>query len=478
MSANKRPWMPVILCGGMGTRLWPLSRTHTPKQFISIQGKTLFTRTLERLQGLDLEKALIVGSEAHRFFIADELAKVSFPLQCTTLLEPVARDTAPALGLAALYVTRLCGNDPMLVMPSDHVIQDVPAFQGLVAKTLSNLQEDEVITFGISCDAPRASYGYLEQGEALGDGFFQVRAFHEKPDAETAAQWLATGKYYWNSGLFLFYAQHYLDLLERHAHDIWVGCQESYKQAQNGRQCLDFPEETFAAIRKLSCDYAVMEKTEKMKMVCADFGWSDVGSWKSLGDLFEHDAAGNKTQGDVVLQNAQNNIVYAQKRMVSVYGVDDCVVAETPDAVLVTSRAASDGLKQLLSKMESAERTEVEWANKVFRPWGSYEQIDQGQRFQVKRIIVKPGQVLSLQLHHKRSEHWIVVSGIARVTRGETVFDLKANESTYIPVGTKHRLENCGDEDLFLIEVQCGSYLGEDDIVRFEDIYGRAQQDA
>ncbi|MGU9978064.1 MAG: mannose-1-phosphate guanylyltransferase/mannose-6-phosphate isomerase [Candidatus Oxydemutatoraceae bacterium WSBS_2016_MAG_OTU14] len=476
MSSNQSICVPVILCGGTGTRLWPLSRTNTPKQFVPLQGqKTLFELTLNRLAGMPLEQALVVSSELHRFFVAEGISKAAPAFNCTTLLEPIPRDTAPAISLAALHTLKMYGNQPLLVMPSDHIIHNNDAFQKTLTKIFANLEKDTVATLGIHPQKAHTGYGYLEQGEVCDDGLFEVRTFHEKPTAQIAQQWLDKGSYYWNSGIFVFYAQHYLDLLEHFNKDIFLACQATYEQAQHENDCLTFPLETFSRVKKISCDYAIMEQAEKMRMLPADMGWSDVGSWSSMGQMFKRDSNDNETHGDVVVENATGNTIYAGQRMVSVLGLNDCVVVETADAVLLAARDELDGLKQLVNKMKEDKRPEVEWGLKVFRPWGSYEKIDEGDNFQAKRLVVKPGQVLSLQKHHKRSEHWVVVKGTARVTNGDKVFNLKENESTYIPAGTKHRLENCTKEDIFLIEVQCGSYLGEDDIVRYEDIYGRTK---
>ena len=455
--------------------MWPLSRVHTPKQFIPIQGKTLFQLTLERLHGLAMPQMLVMSAAEQRFFVADELAKQPPALKADVLLEPAVRDTAPAIALAALHILKQHGNQAMVVMPSDHIIRKPEVFQEHIKNILAHLEQDAIVTLGIVANAAKTDYGYLEQGQAQQHGLFEVRAFHEKPDAETAAQCLKQGGYYWNSGIFIFYAQHYIDLLERFASDMLTKCRQTYEQVEGNDGYWGFPAEPFNNIEKISCDYAVMEKAEKIQMMPVDIGWDDVGSWVSFGGLLEKDAAGNQVYGDVTTHEAQDNIVYAQQRLVSLSGVKNCVVVETKDAVLVSERSAANNLKSLVQDLSKQKRSELEWAPKVFRPWGSYEQIDQGENFQVKRLIVKPGQVLSLQLHHKRSEHWVVVKGVARVTKGEDVFDLKENESVYIPVGTKHRLENCTQEDLFLIEVQCGSYLGEDDIVRFEDVYGRVK---
>lgn len=464
--------VPVILGGGMGTRLWPLSRKHVPKQFIQVRDSSLFSLTLERLAGLNIRDIVVVSAYAHRFFVADEMARVRYPCRSSILLEPIARDTAPAVALAALHVVRTIGDSPLLVLPSDHVIDDVPAFELAIAQALPRLSRDIIVTFGIAIDSGRTGYGYIRRGESVGGGFFKAARFHEKPDASTAATWAIADDYYWNSGMFMFYAQTYLDLLAEFAPGIFAACSSAYEHHSVNLDFLEMPE-SFAQSPRISIDYALMEKADNIILLPVDIGWSDVGSWQTLGELLPSDAAGNAIHGDVLLHDARDNIVYANRRLVSVLGAEGMVVAETVDAVLVAKRDQLENIKQLVGALQVQERAEVDVNAKVFRPWGTYEQIDCGKGFQVKRIVLNPGQALSLQMHRHRSEHWVVVKGRAQVTCGDEVFELTANQSTYIPKLTKHRLENCGDEPLFLIEVQCGNYLGEDDIVRFEDVYGR-----
>ena len=478
MQQNQQGLVPLILCGGVGTRLWPLSRKHVPKQFTPILGEALFNLSLRRLSGLDIEDVVIASAVDHRFFVSEGLTEVSPPYRVSILLEPVVRDTAPAVALAALHIIETMGNRPMLVMPSDHMISDVPAFQQAVSQILSYLTDDVVVTFGITPNSAKTGYGYIKQGEMLGDGFFKAAQFCEKPDADTAREWVDSGNYCWNSGMFVFYAQAYLDLLSRWAPDVLDACCAAYQGRSKNLDFWEMQEQAYAKSPKISIDYAVMEKAERVILLPVDIGWSDVGSWQSLGDLMQHDSANNAVHGDVFVQDADDNIVHANQRFVSVLGVKNCVVVETSDAVLVAARDQSEDVKQLVANLQMQKREEVDFNRKVFRPWGSYEQIDCGPLFQVKRLIINPKQVLSLQMHHHRSEHWIVVKGKARVTRGDKVFDLEENQSTYIPKLTKHRLENCGEAPLFLIEVQCGDYLGEDDIVRFEDIYGRTKNTA
>jgi mannose-1-phosphate guanylyltransferase/mannose-6-phosphate isomerase len=464
---------PIILSGGVGTRLWPLSRAVLPKQLLPlVTEKTMLQETALRVAGVpDMKAPLIVCGNDHRFLVAEQLREAGIkPLGI--LLEPVGRNTAPAVAAAANYVKAIDPDAMMLVLPADHVINDVPAFHAAVARAAVLAREGALATFGIVPTAPETGYGYIKSGAQAGEGY-QVERFVEKPDRATAETFLKAGTYFWNSGMFLFRADAYLRELEQFAPEM---AQCAASAVQKDYRDLDFcrlDEAAFTACPSDSIDYAVMEKTRHAVVVPADIGWSDVGSWSALHEVQPKDANGNVTRGDVYLDDVSGSLVRAESRIVAVVGVKDLVVVETNDAVLVTHKDQVQRVKQVVDHLKAKDRTEHLMHRKVFRPWGSYEGIDVGDRFQVKRIIVNPGGKLSLQMHHHRAEHWVVVSGTARVTCGDSVKLLTENESTYIPIGMNHRLENPGKVPLHLIEVQSGSYLGEDDIVRFEDVYQR-----
>jgi mannose-1-phosphate guanylyltransferase/mannose-6-phosphate isomerase len=472
--------VPVILSGGAGTRLWPLSRELYPKQLLPLVGKeTLLQATVLRVSGLDAAAPIVVCNEAHRFLVAEQLRTIDAPAQ-SILLESVGRNTAPAIALAALTTMATVSGaqaDPLLlVLPADHVIRDVTAFRDAVRAAVRAAEAGRLVAFGVVPTAPETGYGYIRRGAAIGagaDGAYAIAAFVEKPIAARAAEFLESGDYLWNSGMFLFRASRFLEELDKYAPDIAENCRQAFAVA---RRDLDFTrvgEQQFASCRSDSIDYAVMEKTDAAAVVSLSAGWSDVGSWSSLHASLAAGANDNVTHGDVMLENCSGSYVHASSRLVAAVGLKNHVVVETKDAVLVAPMDQVQDVKALVTRMKSEGRTEHLLHREVFRPWGSYDSIDFGDRFQVKRLTVKPGASMSLQLHHHRAEHWIVVSGTARITRGEEVFLLEENQSTYIPVGTKHRIENPGKIVLHMIEVQSGSYLGEDDIVRFEDIYGR-----
>jgi mannose-1-phosphate guanylyltransferase / mannose-6-phosphate isomerase len=469
---------PVILSGGAGTRLWPLSRELYPKQLLPLVGKeTMLQATALRLSGLNPAAPIVVCNEAHRFLVAEQLRLIDATAQAI-LLEPVGRNTAPAIALAALAA--LAGKDEvdplLLVLPADHVITDVPAFQAAVRKAVRAAESGRLVTFGVVPTGPETGYGYIRRGAELGsdaEGAYAISAFVEKPDAARATGFLKSGDYLWNSGMFLFRASRYLAELELHAPDIARACREAFDTSRHDLDFTRIGEQAFAACRSDSIDYAVMEKTDAAAIVPLAAGWSDVGSWSSLHAALASSANDNVTHGDVVLENCSGSYVHASSRLVAAVGLKDHVVVETKDSVLVVPMDHVQDVKALVTRIKGDGRSEHLLNREVFRPWGSYDSIDFGDRFQVKRLTVKPGASMSLQLHHHRAEHWIVVSGTARITRGEEVFLLEENQSTYIPVGTKHRIENPGKIFLHMIEVQSGSYLGEDDIVRFEDVYGR-----
>ncbi|WP_062352120.1 mannose-1-phosphate guanylyltransferase/mannose-6-phosphate isomerase [Pseudoxanthomonas mexicana] len=463
---------PVLLSGGSGTRLWPLSREAYPKQFLPLAGDdTMVQATWRRVEAIADLAPIVVANEEHRFLVAEQLRQIGAPVPAI-VLEPVGRNTAPAIAAAALQAM-VDGADPLLlVLPSDHVVRDVAGFQRAVREASSAAEAGALVTFGIVPDAPETGFGYI-QAEA-GEGLRKVSRFVEKPDATTAQSYLDAGGYYWNSGMFLFRASRYLEELANVRPDIVEAVRAAHASARHDGDFVRLDKDAFAACPPDSIDYAVMEKTARAMVLPIDIGWNDVGSWSALWDVAERDADGNAHHGDVIAVDSRNSYAYAQ-RLVALVGVDDIVVVETDDAVLVARKDRVQDVKQVVARLKEEQRSQAVLHREVHRPWGSYDSVDNGGRHQVKRIKVKPGAALSLQMHHHRAEHWIVVSGTAKVTRGDEILLLSENESTYIPLGVKHRLENPGKVPLELIEVQSGSYLGEDDIVRFEDVYGRSK---
>ncbi len=468
--------VPVILAGGVGSRLWPLSREHYPKQFIPLvdERQSLLQSTLLRLQGLEpMAGAMIVCNQEHRFLVAEQLRQID-QKSSTIILEPVARNTAPAVALAAFEAIKTDEDAVLLVLPADHLIRSQDQFQQAVREGVKAAEQGELVTFGVVPDRPETGFGYIRGAKDSGvKGIFRVEHFAEKPDAATARTYLESGDYYWNSGMFIFRAQAYLAELEKHAQDIYAAAQ---KASDNAVADLDFQRvdtALFAACRGESIDYAVMEKTEAAVVLPLQGDWSDVGAWDAIWDVSEQDGHGNAVQGDVVLNDVCNSYVRAESRLVAGVGLDGLVVVETADAVLVADKSRVQDVKKIVERLQSDSRSETRDHTRVYRPWGSYETISIEGRFQAKRIVVAPGATLSLQLHHHRAEHWVVVKGCGLVTRGDETFRLNEDQSTYIPIGTRHRLENPGLIPLEIIEVQTGSYLGEDDIVRFDDQYGR-----
>lgn len=459
---------PVIMAGGSGTRLWPLSRAAHPKQFLRLHGEdTMLQATVKRLSGLDIQASITICNEKHRFFVAEQLREID--KLGSIILEPVGRNTAPAIALAALTAK----DDPLLlVLAADHVIQDEAAFREAVIRAIPLAEAGKLVTFGIVPSAPHTGYGYIKRGKDLGEGF-EVDAFVEKPSSDVAQDYLSSGDYYWNSGMFLFRASNYLEELKKFRPDILEQCQGSVMDVKTDLDFLRINKETFESCPAESVDYAVMEKTSHAVVVPMDAGWSDIGSWSSLWDISEKDGEGNSTHGDVILHNTRNSYVRSDNKLVAVIGVDDLVVVSTKDALMVAHKDSVQDVKMITESLKTQARSEWQLSREVYRPWGKYDSIDSGERYQAKRITVKPGAKLSVQMHHHRAEHWVVVSGTARVTNGDKTFLLSENESTYIPVGVVHALENPGKIELELIEVQSGSYLGEDDIVRFEDRYRR-----
>ena len=467
---------PVLLSGGSGTRLWPLSREAYPKQFLALAGDvTMLQATWQRVAAIADRAPIVVAGEDHRFLVAEQLRQIGSRTP-DIVLEPMGRNTAPAIAAAAMQAMQ-GGDDPLLlVLPSDHVVRDEAAFRGAVTQAMAVADAGALVTFGIVPNAPETGFGYIEADKTSADnadGIRRVLRFVEKPDAVTAQGYLGAGGYFWNSGMFLFRASRYLEELQRFRPDIVNGVRAASDAAQRDGDFIRLDKAAFAACPTDSIDYAVMEKTDAAMVLPVDIGWNDVGSWSALWDVSEQDANGNAHHGDVIAIDSRNSYAYA-RRLVALVGVDDLVVVETDDAVLVAHKDKVQQVKEVVAQLKAQQRSQAALHREVHRPWGSYDSIDIGDGFQVKRIKVKPGARLSLQSHTQRAEHWIVVRGAARVTRDNDVFELHANQSTYIPIGAKHRLENPGSVMLELIEVQSGDYLGEDDIVRYEDVYGRA----
>ena len=472
----KAKLQPVLLSGGSGTRLWPLSREAYPKQFLPLVGNdTMLQATWLRVAEIADAAPIVVAGEDHRFLVAEQLRQVGAPTPAI-VLEPVGRNTAPAIAAAAMQAMA-SGDDPLLlVLPSDHVVRDAAAFRAAVRAATAAAEQGALVTFGIVPDAPETGFGYIHAGSASdggNDGVRSVQRFVEKPDADTARAYLEAGGYFWNSGMFLLRASRYLEELQRFHPDIVGAVRSAFDAAARDGDFIRLDKDAFAASPSDSIDYAVMEKTDAAKVLPVDIGWNDVGSWSALWDVSEQDSDGNAHHGDVVAIDSRNSYAYA-RRLVALVGVDDLVVVETDDAVLVARKDRVQQVKDVVGRLKAEQRSQAALHREVQRPWGSYDSVDVGDGFQVKRIKVKPGARLSLQSHTQRAEHWIVVRGTARVTRDNDVFELHANQSTYIPLGAKHRLENPGTGMLELIEVQSGSYLGEDDIVRYEDVYGRS----
>ncbi len=470
--------VPVILSGGSGTRLWPLSRKLYPKQFIPLKdGKSLFQATIERVVNLEsVDDLLVICNDEHRFMAAEQLRHANIE-NSDIILEPVGRNTAPAITIAAIHALSKDPDAQLLVLPADHIITDIHQFQ-LAVISAQPAAQDMLVTFGVVPTRAETGFGYIKQDKtnsimANGEKIHLVEEFVEKPDTATAEAYLEKGDYLWNSGMFLFRADIFIDEIKHLQPEIYSACSQAYAKSEKDLDFIRLEAQMFSQAPNISIDYAVMEKTTKAAVVPLESDWSDVGSWHALWESSERDANDNATYGDVIAEDCNGCYIHANKRLVVAVGVKDQVIIETADAILVAPRDRTQEVKDIVTKLKQAGRSEVDIHTKVYRPWGAYETVDIEDRFQVKRITVDPGQILSLQMHHHRAEHWIVVKGIAKVTRGEEEFLLSENESTHIPVGTKHRLENPGMIALELIEVQSGTYLGEDDITRYEDVYGR-----
>lgn len=478
---------PIVLSGGSGTRLWPLSREKYPKQLLPLIGNdSLLQATLLRVDGtpgVELAAPMVVSNEDYRFVIAEQLRTMGKP--GSIVLEPKGRNTAPALTIAALAATRKDGADPvLLVMPADHVMTDKAAFQAAIRSGAQLAQRGAIVTFGITPDAPETGYGYIQAGATFEAEARLIARFVEKPDLQTAQSYLDAGTYLWNSGIFMMKASVWLQAIALCRSDIFSSCHAAFENGSTDGEFVRVDAALFSQCPSDSIDYAVMERLAAGSTGAATklpagivipltAGWSDVGSWDALWQVLPKDSAGNVPQGDVLLQDCHNTMAVSEGRLVACVGLTDLIVVETADAVLVVHKDKTQDVKKVVDTLKKFNRTEGQIHRKVFRPWGWYDGVDAGARFQVKRIVVKPAGVLSLQMHHHRAEHWIVVSGTAKVTRGEETFLVSENQSTFIPLGTIHRLENPGRVPLEMIEVQSGSYLGEDDIVRFEDVYGR-----
>lgn len=467
--------VPVIMAGGTGSRLWPMSRELKPKQFLPLVdgGASMLQSTVARLTGLPVGNLRVICNEEHRFMAAEQLRQSGGLNQTHILLEPVGRNTAPAIALAALHALQDDGNAMLLVLAADHLIQDTAAFQAAVRQAMPMAAEGKLVTFGVVPTHPETGYGYVQQGEPLATGGYRVARFVEKPNLDTARTYVESGQYFWNSGMFLFGAQRFLDELQRWSPGILEACRTAMQEALSDMDFLRVGADAFGRCPSDSVDYAVMERTADAAMVPLDAGWSDVGSWSSLWEVSPHNEQGNALRGDVLAHASHNNLIHAENRLVATVGVSDLVIVETKDAVLVAHKDQVQDVKKVVEKLKEEGRPEFLNHREVYRPWGKYDSVDQGERYQVKRISVKPGARLSLQMHHHRAEHWIVVSGTAKVTKANATYLITENESTFIPVGEVHSLENPGVIPLELIEVQSGSYLGEDDIVRLQDQYGR-----
>ena len=467
--------IPIIMAGGSGTRLWPLSRSLYPKQFLSlINENSLLQETLKRLDGLNCLPPVIVSNNEHRFIVAEQLRQFGVA-DFQIILEPVGRNTAPAVALAALKSLELHGDHHMLVLAADHAIQDIEAFHAAVLAAEQESVDNKLVTFGIVPTKPETGYGYIKKGEQVKNSVFKVNSFVEKPDLETAKNYLEQKCYLWNSGMFMFKASVYLDELKKFRPDILAACKESLSSASTDLDFIRLNSDVFAECPDESIDYAVMEKTQDCVVIPLDADWSDIGSWTSLWEISEKDEHENVSHGDVINYNSRNNYIYSEGSLISTVGVNNLIIVQTKDALLVAQQDNVQDIKKIVEILKKQKRSEHISHREVYRPWGRYDSVERGDRYQVKRITVKPGECLSTQMHHHRAEHWVVVAGTAKVTCGERTFFVTENESTFIPIGTVHTLENPGKIPLEVIEIQSGVYLGDDDIVRLSDKYGRVE---
>ena len=466
--------LPIIMAGGTGSRLWPLSRERFPKQFQTLYGQTtMLQATVLRLQGLECLPPLVICNEEHRFIVAEQLRQIG-QLDHNIILEPTGKNTAPAIALAAIYAAKYENNPALLVLAADHVVLDEEAFRAAVVQAQVPVKQDKLVTFGIVPQSPETGYGYIKYDPNAGEqSGFIVEQFVEKPDLATAKAYLENGNYLWNSGMFAFKAQNYLNELKNHRPDIYSACSNAMQNVDIDLDFIRINKESFFDCPAESIDYAVMEKTTNAVVIAMDVGWSDVGAWSSLWEVSDKDKDDNVITGDVLTVDSHHNYIFAETGLIATVGLDNTIVVQTKDAVLVASKDKSQEVKRIVNQLKAAKRQEHSVHREVYRPWGKYDSIDSGHRYQVKCITVKPSERLSVQMHHHRAEHWIVVSGTAKVIVDGHEKLVTENESVYIPLGAMHCLENPGKVDLEMIEVQVGSYLGEDDIVRFEDRYGR-----
>jgi mannose-1-phosphate guanylyltransferase/mannose-6-phosphate isomerase len=475
--------VPVILSGGTGSRLWPLSRELNPKQFLPlISENSMLQETLLRLQGSETTTVdneispVIVCNDAHRFLAAEQLRQINYQ-DPSIILEPAGRNTAPAICVAAMHLMEKEQDPIMLVLPADHVILNIDSFHKTLSQGVQLAQQDKLVTFGIVADSAETGYGYIQQGEQIDslNNAYSVSRFVEKPDKQTAQNYLDSGDYLWNSGMFMFRCSVFIQELEKYQSEMVKYCQQAYQRAKNDFDFIRLDKASFLASPANSIDYAVMEQTDHGAVIPLDADWSDVGAWDALWDIAEKDPQDNVCHGDLLLDQVTNSYIHAEHRLVAAIGMDNCIIIETGDAILVADKNNAQDVKSIVQRLKSQKRDEAMLHQRVYRPWGSYETLDEESRFKVKRIIVNPGSTLSLQMHHHRAEHWVIVRGTAKITQGDKEFVLTEDQSTYIPLGTTHRLENPGVIPLEMIEIQSGSYLGEDDIVRFSDEYGRVE---
>lgn len=468
--------IPVILSGGSGTRLWPLSRKQYPKQYLSLNAdNTMFQETILRLDGLEnIANPIIICNSDHRFLVAEQLQQIGIN-DATILLEPVGRNTAPAIAAAAIQVIKDNDKAILLVLSADHVIEDVAAFHKAIKTAVKQAQVGKLVIFGIMPKDANNGYGYIKSSKKNSNGAYKVEKFVEKPNLKTAESYLEEGNYLWNSGMFMFQAGILINELTIHSNDIVESVKSSIDNAEQDLDFIRLDENAFSSSPSDSIDYALMEKSNNVVVIPLDALWNDIGSWSALYDIGDKDSQGNVVKGDVLAENTMNCYIHANHHMIATIGIKDLIIVDTPNATLISSKDESYMVKKIVERLQQNKRAEQSNHRKVYRPWGWYDSIETGKRFQVKRLHVKPGAKLSLQMHYKRAEHWVVVTGVATVINGEDSLTLTEGQSTYIPIGVRHSLENQGDTDLEIIEVQSGLYLGEDDIVRFEDIYGRAK---